>query len=122
MTIKNIGELHDANLVGVAYLPDHEIRIDFRTDKGVDRCLFLMGVRRFYCNEMLEGNIVLSVEILESSDLDEDDFAQFVAGENKGGNTEWLRGLVTDNKLLVVSICPSYGAIVGCICASVRYE
>jgi hypothetical protein len=122
MTVKNIDELHDANLVGIAYLPDHEIRIDFRTDKGVDRCLFLRGVKNFYCNEMWSGNIVLSVEIFEAADLDDDDFVQFASAENRGEDPRWLRNLVTDNELVMVSICPSYGAIVGCVCASVRYE
>ena len=122
MTVKNIDELHDANLVGIAYLPDHEIRIDFRTDKGVGRCLFLRGVKNFYCNEMWSGNIVLSVEIFEADDLDDDDFVQFASQENRGEDSQRLRNLVTDNQLLMVSICPSYGAIVGCICASVSYE
>ena len=122
MTIKNIGELHDSELVGIAYLPDHEIRVDFRTDKGVSRCLFLRGVKNFYCNEMWSGNIVLSVEIFEAADLDSEDFVEFVSQENRGEDPQWLRSLVTDNQLLMVSICPSYGAIVGCLCASVHYE
>lgn len=117
MAIKQLSELHDAHFVGITYLPEAAIRLDFQTSVA-RRSVLLTDVVHFFCTGMLEGNIVESVEIISADDVFADELAYFVEKEGRGRSVEMLRKTVDNQRLSMVLLSPSYGAELGCVCAS----
>lgn len=115
--IKQLSELHDAHLVGITYLPDAVIQLDFQIS-GTRISVLLTDVVHFFCTGMLEGNIVESVEIIDADDVSSDELAYFVEKEGRGQSVGTLRKTVTGKRLSTVLLSPSYGAELGSVCAS----
>lgn len=115
-------ELHDSKLVEVAYEADTSIRLGFLTvsSKRVD--VTLGDVANFFCNGMLDGNIVESIEILPYDEISEDDVKYFVGKEGRGESVPRLRQKILEKHLHLILLSPSYGAELGCICGTVRIE
>lgn len=122
MATRLLSGLHDARLVGVSYLADASICLDFVTTKSIKSCVTLAGVVYFFCSEMLEGNIVESVEIIDAGDVSPKEIAYFVEKEGRGQKADALRKAIRDRRLSMVLLVPSYGAELGCVCASVAQD
>jgi hypothetical protein len=69
MSVKKIADVHDAQLVCIEYLPEKSIRIDFLKVDNNKKSLEMTGVKFFFCNQLLEGNTVLSVDVLGTEDI-----------------------------------------------------
>jgi hypothetical protein len=108
--------------VGITYLPGATIQLDFETVASERRVLLLTGVVHFFCTGMLEGNIVLSVEVIDADDLSSDDLAYFVEQEGRGQSVDALRRTVTDKRLCTVLLSPTYGAELGCVCSAAAFS
>ncbi|HET6629114.1 MAG TPA: hypothetical protein VFG91_05035 [Woeseiaceae bacterium] len=119
MTVRLLRELHDACLVGITYLPNSSIRLDFEKVDAGKTSVSLHGVVHFFCTGMLEGNIVQSVEVVETGDVSADDLAYFVEKEGRGQTIEALSKTINSKQLSMVLLSPSYGAELGCVCAEV---
>jgi len=119
MLIKQLSELHDAHIVGVAYLTGESIRLDFEEVDASKRSLLLTGVVHFFCTGMLEGNIVDSVEVIDTDDISGEDLKYFVDKEGRGQTAEALRRTITSKRLFMMLLSPSYGAELGCICSTI---
>lgn len=117
---QRLSRFHDANLVGVTYSEGHEIQLDFVASDSERLRLILRGVVYFFCSGMLEGNIVSSIDVIETNDVAADDLKFFVAKEGRGQAVENLARAIRDKNLRMVLISPSYGAEVGCVCSSVE--
>jgi len=117
MTVKQLRVLHDARLVGIAYLPGASIRLDFEKADAGKTSVSLNGVVHFFCTGMLEGNIAESVEVVETGDVSADDLAYFVQKEGRGQSIEALSQTINNKRLSMVLLSPSYGAELGCVCA-----
>jgi hypothetical protein len=122
MTVKQLRELHDGRLVCIAYLPNASIRLDFERADAGKTSISLNGVVHFFCTGMLEGNIVESVEIVETSDVSAEDLAYFVQKEGRGQSIEALSQTINSKRLSMVLLSPSYGAELGCVCVVVAYS
>ena len=48
MPVKQLRELHDARLVGITYLKNSEIRLDFERPDSTRKSLTLSGVAHFF--------------------------------------------------------------------------
>lgn len=119
MGIKQLSVLHDARLVGVSYLADSSIRLDFEIGASVKKSVLLQGVVNFFCSGMLEGNIVDSVEVIDADDVSQEDLNFFVEKEGRGQKADVLKNKIDNSRLSMVLVSPSYGAELGCICAGV---
>jgi hypothetical protein len=115
-------ELHDAKLIAITFHGKKEIGIEFETVSGRRKKLMLSGVVNFFCSGMLEGNIVSSVESTASNEITNDDRAYFVAKEGRGQTVAQLEKAINQQGLRMISIAPSYGAEIGCVCTSVRFD
>src|SRR4051812_9155637 len=115
MTVKQLRELHDARLVSIAYLPNASIRLDFEKADAGKASVSLNGVAHFFCTGMLEGNIVQSVEVVETGDVSAEDLAYFVQKEGRGQSIEALSQTIKSRQLSMVLLSPSYGAELGCV-------
>lgn len=120
MAVELMHELHDAHLVGIVYLPDAVVRLDFRTADSLAMSLTLTGVIHFFCTGMLEGNIVDSVEIIDSHEVSAAELAHFADREGRGQSVEQLRRTISSQQLLTVLLTPSYGAELGCVCSAAQ--
>jgi hypothetical protein len=120
MTVRSIHQLHDARLVGINYLPNASIRLDFEQVDGQKVAVLLNQVLYFFCTGMLEGNIVQSVEILADADVTDRELAYFVEREGRGQSAETLGRAIKAKQLSMLLLSPSYGAELGCVCAGVE--
>jgi hypothetical protein len=116
MAIKELPELHDSHLVGVSYLPDRAIQLEFQAP-GTRKTVLLTGVVHFFCTGMLEANIVESVELIDAEDVSSDELTFFVEKEARGQSVESLRRTIASKRLSMVLLSPSYGAELGCACS-----
>jgi hypothetical protein len=119
MSIKEIKDLHDAHLIGIQYLANREIRLDFTRVDSSEASIRLTGVVNFFCNGMLEGNTILSVEVLDADDISADDVAHFVKNEARGQQASQLDKIIQEKKLCMLLLSPSYGAELACVCSAV---
>jgi hypothetical protein len=122
MTTEFLSGLHDAQLIGISYLADASIRLDFVTSEMRQRRVLLTGVIHFFCSGMLEGNIVESVEAIDADSVSSEDLSHFVTKEGRGQSVESLAKTINGNRLFMVLLSPSYGAELGCVCAGVSHE
>ncbi len=110
MSVKQIADVHDAQLVCIEYLPEKSIRIDFLKVDNTKKSLLMTGVKFFFCNQLLEGNTVLSVDVLATEEHLTKDLAYFVERE---GRSQWVRRLkktIADENLCMLLLDSSYGA------------
>jgi len=121
MDTKLLSELHDAQLVGMAYESDRSIRIDFITVALVKRTLTMLRVVNFFCGGMLEGNIVQSVEVVPADDISAEDLKYFVNKEGRGQSVAQLENSIGAQSLCMVLLSPSYGAELACVCADIAF-
>jgi hypothetical protein len=119
MSVEKLSELHDACLVGLAYLAGASIRLDFEKVDLTKTSVSLTGVVHFFCTGMLEGNIVESVEVIDTNDVSADDLEYFVKKEGRGQSVDALRQTINSKRLSMVLLGPSYGAELGCVCSAV---
>jgi hypothetical protein len=122
MSIRAITGLHDARLTGIIYLENREIVLHFTKGDSSKTSLLLNGVVNFFCTGMLEGNIVLSVEILNAEDISADDLAYFVEKEERGQKVPRLQNMIREKGLCMLLLSPSYGAELACICLAVTEQ
>ncbi|MGH8291649.1 MAG: hypothetical protein ACREV7_22170 [Steroidobacteraceae bacterium] len=122
MKTRLLPELHDARLIGISYLADASIRLDFVTTESANMCVLLTGVVHFFCSGMLEGNIVESVEVIDAGDISSEDLTHFVEKEGRGQKIDALKEIIDDRQLSMILLSPSYGAEVGGVCAGVAYD
>jgi hypothetical protein len=122
MSIREITGLHDARLTGINYLDNSKIQLEFtKVDLSKAR-IWLNGVVNFFCTRMLEGNIVLSVEIFDAEDISPDDMAYFVEKEARGEKVSHLQKAIHDKGLCMLLLSPSYGAELACVCSAVTEQ
>lgn len=117
---QRLSRFHDARLVSVAYMEDQAIQLEFIATDSAKLRLTLRGVAYFFCNRLLEGNIIESIDVIETSDVAADDLWFFVEKEGRGQSVDALAKTIRDKNLCMVLISPSYGAEVGCVCSSIE--
>ncbi len=119
MSIRGITQLYDAHLTGIDYLPDRTISLRFTTVDSARVQILLSGVVSFFCTGMLENNIVLNLEVLDTEDISVLDLAYFVEKEARGRAVSSLQEAIQSNRLSMLLLSPAYGAELACICAGV---
>lgn len=117
---QRLSRFHDARLVGVTYMEEHAIQLDFVATDSARLRLTLRGVVYFFCSRMLEGNIVESIDVIATNDVAADDLKFFVEKEGRGQSVDNLARTIRDKNLRMVLLSPSYGAEVGCVCSSLE--
>jgi|SRR5450755_4367704 hypothetical protein len=122
MSTRKITDLHDARLTGINYLQDSKIQLEFTKVDLSKASIWLNGVVSFFCTGMLEGNIVLSVEIFDAEDISLDDMAYFVEMEARGQQVSHLQMAIRDKGLCMLQLVPSYGAELACVCSAVTEQ
>jgi hypothetical protein len=118
--VEGVGRLHDSKIISIAFGSHKVILIEFLTTSAQRMTVEFRGVVNFYCNGMLEGNIVESMEVTTSKDIAQEDLAYFVRREGRGQSVEQLEKTIKTNELSLVFILPSYGAEIGCVCAKIQ--
>jgi hypothetical protein len=68
---------------------------------------------------MLAGNIVQSVEVLAASDVTDQDLAYLLEREGRGESAGVPGQAIRGKQLSMLSLTPSYGAGLGCVCAAI---
>jgi hypothetical protein len=112
-------DLHDSRLVGVTYFPGSIINLLFERVDTQKVTIVLSGVVNFFCSNMLEGNIVQGIEVLEARDIRDSDLEYFVQKEARGQKVGNVRCRIMEQDLRMFLLTPSYGAESASICASV---
>jgi len=106
-----IPTLHDWLLYSIE-VGDHQVKIGFRAPESKEtRFLIAEGIEDFLCNNMREGNIVLSVDF--GLDYATDDALRRLLYLEPGAKSpaiEKLREQIETGSLQFASISPSYGA------------
>jgi hypothetical protein len=129
----DLGVLHDANLIGVAYLADRRVRLAFVTDSGSNVNIVLIGVQRFIATNLLDGNIVLDVrstklgniELADIGKVLKEAFSVLLPEREIRQNAEWLEEVfdqIRAGHLHFLSVEPSYGAEVVAVCTDILVE
>ena len=77
------------------------------------------AVYYFFCDQLLEGNTVLSVDVLATESILTKDLAHFVEREGRGQSVIRLKKKIADENLCMLLLDSSYGAELGCVCAAV---
>jgi len=122
MSVRAITSLHDARLTGINYLENRKIQLEFTKVDLSKAIICLNGVVNFFCSGMLEGNIVLSVEILDAEDISTDDMVYFVEKEERGQSVANLQKAIHERWLCMLLLSPSYGAELACVCSAVTEQ
>lgn len=115
-----IPTLHDWLLYSVE-LSDRRAKIRFRAPEGKEtRVLIAEGVEDFLCNDMREGNTVLSVDYgVEYATDDVLRSLLFLGPDENNPAVERLRDQIRTGALEFVSIAPSYGAVIALTAKSI---
>lgn len=118
--VAGFGRLHDSKIVSISFGSHKDVVIEFLTTSSQRTTVQFRGVVNFYCNGMLEGNIVESMEVSTSKNLAHEDLGYFVRREGRGQSVEQLEKAITTKDLTLAFILPSYGAEIGCVCAGIE--
>jgi hypothetical protein len=127
-------DLHDAELVGVAYEANKCIRLTFAIPNAGRVELVLIGVHRFAANHLWDGNIVLDVMSTKFGTLDPgavpqlaadafpEEFDAQIPAREHGTRNQWQHWLqqIEQGQLHALVVEPSYGAEVIAICTDIR--
>jgi hypothetical protein len=123
-------DLHDAELVGLNYETDKNIRLTFKTVGARRVDLVLIGIRRFAATNLWDGNTVLDVMSTKFGNLEpervpeiaKDAFShEFVAppsARRDGTRKQWEQWLkqIEAGTLHALVVEPTYGAEIVAIC------
>ena len=111
MSVKQIADVHDAQLVCIEYLPEKSIRIDFLKVDNTKKSLLMTGVKFFFCNQLLEGNTVLSVDVLATEEHTDKGFGLLCRARGpRPIGSPLTRKQFADETLCMLLLDSSYGA------------
>ena len=117
--------LHDARLLGMFVSDNKTATVLFRSENGQRHELLLKEVEHLVANDFREGNIVLDVEIYDGESFDSKLLSE-IYGKNyltaHPGFKSEIRRKVKNGELKLVSVNPSYGCSLLCICKEYHWK
>jgi hypothetical protein len=115
--------LHDADVQGLLLIPKGNLLISIQTTDGSNKCIVLRGVERLRADDFREGNIILDVTVSSGASIEMEDIC-YAYGLEKGENPFVQRTMdrLMREKRLVVTLNPSYGCMLVCICRDIEIK